>query len=77
MVVASLLLTSEFLQEPRGYFRQDGAQLVLLGYHAEADFQLRDPRVDDGRGDVGKVCHSAGRKGSVPGHYNAGDHGVA
>jgi len=29
MVVASLLLTSEFLQEPRGYFRQDGAQLVL------------------------------------------------
>src|SRR5579864_542659 len=33
MVVASLLLTSEFLQEPRGNFRQDGAQLILLGYH--------------------------------------------
>jgi|SRR5579864_1683575 len=33
MVVASFLLTSEFLQEPRGNFRQDGAQLVLLGYH--------------------------------------------
>jgi hypothetical protein len=27
------LLTSEFLQEPRGNFRQDGAQLILLGYH--------------------------------------------
>jgi len=34
MVLVSLLLTSEFLQEPRGNFRQDGAQLVLLGYHA-------------------------------------------
>jgi hypothetical protein len=33
MVVASLLLTSEFLQEPRGNFRQDGAQLISLGYH--------------------------------------------
>jgi hypothetical protein len=77
MVVASLLLTSEFLQEPRGNFRQDGAQLVLLGYHAGAHFHSRNPRVDDGRWDVGEVRHIASGKARVPGQDNAGNHGIA
>jgi hypothetical protein len=31
IIVASLWLTSELLQEPRENFRQDGIELVLLG----------------------------------------------